>query len=144
MSALIEKFKMEHYEIIEVLKEVGGACILAKEGQSKLMSAKATLLDHIKVEDEKFYPVIWKVADQDKKLKEALEVFAKDLQSVTKVVLGFFDKYDKCIPSTRPLTDFETFYMVLCNRMRNEEDFLCVEYEKIAILFLKTNTKCFN
>ncbi len=60
------------------------------------------------------------------------------------VVSGFFDRYDKVFPGTRLLTDFETLYMVLRNRMRNEEDFLYVEYEKIAILFLKTNTKCFN
>ena len=131
MSALIEEFKREHCEIIEALKEVEGSGILTKEGQSKLMSVKATLLEHLKVEDERFYPVLWEVAGKDNKLKEELEVFAKDLESVTRVVLGFFDRYDKGILGTRLLTDFETLYMVLRNRMRNEENYLYDEYEKI-------------
>ena len=29
------------------------------------------------------------------KLKEALEVFAEDLESVSRFVFGFFDRYDK-------------------------------------------------
>lgn len=132
MSVLIEGFKREHSEIIEALNEVEELGILVDEGQSKLMSVKATLLEHLKDEDEKFYPVLWKKAEQNEKLKEELEVFAKDLDSVSRLVSGFFDRYDKGILGARLLRDFETLFMVLRNRMRNEENFLYGEYEKIV------------
>jgi len=131
MSALIEGFKREHSGIIEALREVEAHGILTKEGQAKLMSVKETLLGHLKEEDEKFYPILRKKAEQNKKLKEELDVFAKDLESVSKVVSGFFDRYDKGVLSAGLLTDFETLFMVLRNRMRNEENFLYGEYEKI-------------
>ncbi len=131
MSALIEKFKREHCEIIEALKEVEGLGILTKEGQSKLMSVKATLLEHLEEEDEKFYPVLLKEAERNRKLKEELEVFAKDLESVSRVVFSFFDRYDKGVLGEGLLTDFETLFMVLRNRMRNEENFLYGEFEEM-------------
>ncbi len=131
MSALIEGFKREHSGIIEALREVEVHGILTKEGQAKLMSVKETLLGHLKEEDEKFYPILRKKAEQNKKLKEELDVFAKDLESVSKVVSGFFDRYYKGILGTELLWDFETLFMVLRNRIKNEENILYGEYEKI-------------
>ena len=132
MSALIEEFKKEHSEIIEALKEVEELGILTKEGQAKLMSVKAALLEHLKEEDEKFYPILRKEAEQNKKLKEALDIFAKDLENVSKVVLEFFDRFDKGVLGTRLLWDFETLIMVLRNRIMNEEIFLYGYFEKVA------------
>ena len=131
MSVLIEKFKREHTEIIDALKEVEELGILRKEGQAKLMSVKTALHEHLKEEDEKFYPVLLKEAEQNKKLKEELEVFAKDLKNVSKVVFRFFERYDERVLGASLLRDFETLIMVLRNRMRNEENFLYGEYEKI-------------
>ena len=131
IPAMIEKFKREHYEIIKALAEIKELGALTKDGNDKLMSVKETLHEHLKEEDEKFYPILRKKAEQNKKLKEELDVFAKDLESVSKVVSGFFDRYDKGVLSAGLLTDFETLFMVLRNRMRNEENFLYDEYEKI-------------
>ncbi|MHC4269819.1 MAG: hemerythrin domain-containing protein [Planctomycetota bacterium] len=132
MSALIEEFKREHSEIVDALKEVEELGILSKEGQAKLMSVKAALLEHLKEEDEKFYPVLWKEAVQNKKLEKEIEVFAKDWEGVSKVVFRFFERYDERVLGASLLSDFETIIMVLRNRMRNEENFLYDEYEKIA------------
>ncbi|MFV1975840.1 MAG: hemerythrin domain-containing protein [Candidatus Scalindua sp.] len=132
MSALIEEFKKEHSEIIEALKEVEELGILTKEGQAKLMSVKAALLEHLKEEDEKFYPILRKEAEQNKKLKEELDIFAKDLENVSKVVLEFFDRFDKGVLGTRLLWDFETLIIVLRNRIMNEEIFLYGYFEKVA------------
>ncbi len=132
MSTLIEEFKKEHSEIIEALKEVEDLGILTIEGQAKLMSVKAALLEHIKEEDEKFYPILRKEAEQNKKLKEELDIFAKDLENVSKVVLEFFDRFDKGVLGTRLLWDFETLIMVLRNRIMNEEIFLYGYFEKVA------------
>ncbi len=131
MSALIEDFKRDHSEIVNALKEVKERGVFTKEGQAKLMSVKATLLGHLNKEDEEFYPVLWKEAVQNKKLKEELEEFAKDLENFSRFVFGFFDKYDKGIIGTSLFLDFETLFMVLDVRIKNEEKILYDEYEKI-------------
>ena len=132
MSALIEEFKKQHYEIIKALKEAEVLGILTEEGKAKLMSVKETLHEHLKDEDEKFYPVLWKEAEQNKKLKEELDIFAKDFESVSRIVLGFSDRFGKGILGESLLKEFETLITVLQNRMLNEETFLYGEYEKIA------------
>ncbi len=95
------------------------------------MSVKDTLHEHLKEEDEEFYPVLWKEAEQNKNLKEELEVFAKDFESVSRVVLGFSDRFDKGVLCEGLLKEFETLISVLQNRMLNEETFLYGEYIKI-------------
>jgi hypothetical protein len=131
LSSLIEKFKREHSEIVDVLKEVKELGFLTKEGQAKLMSIKAVLIEHIEEEDEKFYPILWREAEQNKKLKEKLEIYAKDLKKVSSVIFGFFDRYDKWVLGDKSVEEFEYLSKVLRYRMGNEEDSLYVEYEKI-------------
>jgi hypothetical protein len=132
MSALIEEFKREHYEIIKALKEVEELGILTKEGQVKLMSVKPSLIEHFSKEDEKLYPVLWKEAVQNKMLQEKLAIYAGDLEDVSNVVFGFFDRCDKEVLSEKSVEKFEHLLKVLRYRMGNEEIYLYAEYEKIA------------
>jgi hypothetical protein len=131
MSALIEGFKREHSEFVEAFKEVEELGIHTKEGQAKLMYLKVSLLGHLRKEDEEFYPVLIEAAGHNMKLKEALEVFAKDLESISRFVFGFFDRYDKGFLGEGLSRDFETLFMVIRNRMENEENILYEEYNKL-------------
>ena len=63
--------------------------------------------------------------------KEALEVFAKDLESASRFVFGFFDRCDKGPLEANLSRDFETLFMVIRDRMRNEENFLYGEYKEL-------------
>ncbi len=131
MTALIEEFKKEHSEIIDTLKEVRELGILSEEGQAKLRSAKESLLEHLKKEDERLYPVLRKEAEHNKKLKEILDVFAVDMENVSKVVLEFFDKYSEEVIDSAVPGEFEKLFAAFQNRIRNEEDILYEEHEKI-------------
>ncbi len=131
MAELIEGLKKEHSKIIETLKEIEELGVFAKEGHAKLMYLKVSLLEHLRKEDEGLYPVLRKAAGYNMKLKETLEVFAKDFERVSEFVFGFFDKCDKGFLGTNLSRDFETFFMVIRNRMWNEENFLYGEYEKL-------------
>ncbi len=132
MSPLIEEFKREHSEIIDALKECRELGIFTKKGHTKLIAVKESLLEHLKEEDEKFYPVLWQEAEQNKQLKEGLEAFSKDWGNVSSVAFEIFDRYDKEDLGDRLLLDFGTLFSVLRNRMRNEENFLYGEYEKMG------------
>ncbi len=131
MSALIEEFKKEHTEIIAMLNEVKELGILSKEGRAKLMSAKASLLAHLKKEDVKFYPVLYKEAENSVRLKNTLDLFAMDMEKVSSVVQRFFNKYSEGVVDEKSPTEFESFFTALSVRIRNEEDALYEEYETI-------------
>ncbi|MHC4270626.1 MAG: hemerythrin domain-containing protein [Planctomycetota bacterium] len=131
MSELIAELKREHSEIVDGLREVKELGVLTKEGKDKLMSIRVTLLKHFEKEDEKFYPILREAAGHNMKQKEVLEVYAKDLENVSEFVFGFFDRFDKGFLGERLSRDFETLFMVVRNRMNNEEDFLFGEYKKI-------------
>ncbi len=131
MSTLIEELKKEHSEIIATLNEVRELGILSKEGHAKLISAKESLLEHLKKEDERLYPVLKKEAEHNKKLKEILDVFAVDMENVSRVVMEFFDKYYEEVIDSAVSGAFEDIFAAFRNRIRNEEDILYEEYKKI-------------
>ncbi len=130
MSALIEEFKREHAKIFDILNEVRELGLLSREGQTKLMSAKASLLAHLKKEDEKLYPVLRKEAEDNESLKNTLDLFLMDMEKVSSVVQGFFDKYSEGVFDEEFPAKFEMLSAALKARIRNEEDALYEEYEK--------------
>ncbi len=131
MSALIDEFKKDHSEIIDTLKEIKELGVLSEEGQAKLISAKESLLEHLKKEDELLYPVLRKEAEHNEKLKELLDVFAKDMENVSRVVMDFFDKYSEDVIDSAVTDEFEHLFAAFRNRIRHEEDLLYEEHEKI-------------
>jgi hypothetical protein len=131
MSALIEEFRKEHSEILAMLNEIKELGVVTHKGQEKLMSVKSCLIEHFSKEDEKFYPVLYKAAEQNMKLKELLELLANDLQTLSIGVTKFFDKYDRGILDRMFEEEFENLFVALCKRMRQEEDILYKEYERM-------------
>ncbi|MDP6527358.1 MAG: hemerythrin domain-containing protein, partial [Candidatus Pacebacteria bacterium] len=103
----------------------------SEEGQAKLISAKESLLEHLKKEDELLYPVLRKEAEHNEKLKELLDVFAKDMENVSRVVMDFFDKYSEDVIDSAVTNEFEHLFAAFRNRIRHEEDLLYEEHEKI-------------
>ncbi|MHC4269981.1 MAG: hemerythrin domain-containing protein [Planctomycetota bacterium] len=129
MSILIEELKKEHAEIVATLNEVKKLGILSKEGQDKLMSLEASLLAHLEIEDDQMYPALRKEAEQNKDLKNTLDLFAMDMDNVSKVVQDFFDKYSEELSGEELPKDFENLYTALSKRISNEEESLYEEYE---------------
>ncbi len=131
MSALIEELKREHAEIIAMLNEVKELGIPSKEGQARLMSAKESLLAHIKKEEDQFYPVLRKEAEINKQLESILDLLAVSMMEASRVALEFFDKYSRGVSGKEFPKEFENLFVVLDKRIRNEEDILFPVYEKI-------------
>ena len=131
MSALINEFKKDHTKILDTLKEIKELGVLSEEGQAKLISAKESLLEHLKKEDERLYPVLRKEAEHNVKLKEILDVFAMDMENVSRVVMDFFDKYSEDVIDSAVTDEFEHLFAAFRNRIRHEEDILYEEYEKL-------------
>jgi hypothetical protein len=131
MSELIEEFKVEHSKILALLNEVKKLGIHSEEGRSKLISAKSYLLKHLSKENERLYPVLKKEAEHNKSLQNELDIFAIDPEYLTRVVLEFFDDYSGGAIDKDFQINFESLYAALNARIRNEEEALYQEYEKI-------------
>ena len=113
MSILIEELKKEHSEIVATLNEVKELGILSEEGQDKLMSLEVSLLAHLGIEDDQLYPVLKKEAEHYNSIKDTLELFAMDMENVSKIVLEFFEKYSEGFSGVeldKLSEDFEIFF----------------------------------
>ena len=129
MSALIEEFKREHSEILAILNEAKELGILSKEGQSKLMSVKEILLEHLWNENERLYPVLWKEAEHNNDIKDVLDLFAVEMENVSIIVQEFFDKYYGGVIDEDFPREFERFFAAISKRIKEEEDILYDEYD---------------
>tara|TARA_B100000315_G_C14166322_1_gene402446 strand:+ start:144 stop:548 length:405 start_codon:yes stop_codon:yes gene_type:complete len=132
MIALIEEFRKEHSEILAMLNEIKELGVLTHKGQAKLMSVKSRLSEHFSKEDEKYYPVLYKAAEQNEKLKGLLELLANSLQTLSIGMAEFFDKYNRGILDTKFEEEFENLFVALCKRMKQEEFILYDEYNMLS------------
>ncbi len=129
MSILIEELKKEHTEIVAALNDVKKLGILSKEGQDKLMSVQTSLLAHLEMEDDQLYPRLRKEAENNKDLKNTLDLFEMDMENVSTIVHEFFDKYSEGFSGEELQEDFEKLLAALSKRISNEEASLYEEYE---------------
>ena len=129
MSILIEELKKEHSGIIATLNEVKKLGILSKEGQDKLISVQTSLLAHLEMEDDQLYPILRKQAENNKDLKNTLDLFEMDMENVSTIVQEFFDKYSEEFSGEKLQEDFRNLFAALSKRISNEEAALYEEYE---------------
>ena len=132
MSKLIDELKKEHTRITTTLNKVEKIGAFSKKGQEVLLSAKSTLLSHLKKEDEQLYPVLRESAKKDTALKRTLDMFAKDMEEISKSVLEFFDKYSEGGSGMEFAVDYGRFFAALSSRIRREEDILYAKYNEIT------------
>ena len=131
MSVLIEELKKEHLEITAALDEVNEIGINSKEGQYKLLSLKERILRHLKKEDERIFPLLRAEAEYNKKLKKTLDLYATNLSNVTVDAQKFFDRHCKRDTNIMFVGEFVALFTAINARMKNEEEIIFKEYEKI-------------
>jgi hypothetical protein len=95
----------------------------------QFIKIKSQLLAHWQLEDNELYPVLFQEAEVNHVLSATLEIFAKDMNTVTKSVFDFYDKYSST--NTWDEFDFDLQRVVgkLKMRMRNEEKNLFRAYD---------------
>lgn len=131
MSRLIDELKKEHLIIVDVLDHVSRLGVNSKEGQQRLIDAKNGLLAHLRKEDEQLYPALNRAAEKDARLKQTLDLFAKDMTEISKGAMDFFGKYSKGGSGLDFARDVGKLFIVLKSRISKEEDIIYKEYEKI-------------
>ncbi len=131
MSILIEELKKEHSELLATLSKVKELGILSKEGQDKLMSLEVSLHANLEMEDEQLYPALRKEAEHSNSIKDTLELFAIDMENVSKIVREYSEGFSG-LELNKLSDDFENFFTALTKRICNEEESLYEEYETLG------------
>jgi len=132
MSPLVSKLKNEHALLVQTLADVQKLGIGTAEGKAKLMAAKTALLAHLNLEDSQLYPTLRRAAEADGALKTTLDIFARDMDGISKAALGFFDKYANGGSGTEFGKDYGLLHAALAQRIRKEENTLYPEYDRIS------------
>jgi len=132
LNELIEELKAEHKILLNILDNINKSGIGTQEGRMTLLTAKTTLLEHLKKEDTALYPVLWQGAAKDFNLKESLQLFASDMNKISANAIHFFDKYKEGDSGITFASDYGTLLGTLRIRIRREEEILYNEYQKLT------------
>ena len=132
MSKFIENLKSEHrklFKLLELCKK--GQGIVGGEWKNDLFSAKNLFIGHLKKEDNSLYPELLKAAEKDTGLKKKTDKFIEDMKSISKKALAFFNQYTSVSAGTEFVRDYAEVEILLKSRMKQEEENLFPEYEKL-------------
>ena len=132
MSDLVDRLKKEHNILVEALDSMMKLGVTTKDGQEKLYEVKETLLAHLSLEDKELYPVLRKAAESDDSVKSTLDIFAKDMEEISKTALSFFAKYAQGGDSLEFAKELGRLLAALRNRIGREEDVLYKQYDKLV------------
>ncbi len=132
MPRLLADLKEDHASILKILNEVKTLGIGSKAGQEKLLSAKTLLLSHIQKEDQHFYPVLHRAAEQNDGLKRTLMYFSDDMENVSRKAMDLFNKYAGGGSAEEFSGEITILYMTLKDRIRTEEEVLFRKYEELG------------
>jgi HKD family nuclease len=86
------------------------------------------------MEDDELYPTLRKEAEHYNSIKDTLDLFAIDMENVSKIVREFFEKYSEGFSGMdikKISEDFENLLAALTKRIGNEEESLYEEYEAL-------------
>lgn len=131
MTILIDQLKTGHHIIFKTLEKARQFGIGSREGQMELLLAKSSLLAHLKTEDVRLYPALRSTAQTNRSMKLTLDSFAKDMDEISRLAIGFFDKYSNGGSGIEFARDFGRLYAMLKIRMHKEENILYRQYEQL-------------
>ena len=130
--SLITELKQEHEILFTSLDELKTFDLTSQERWEKLVVLKGILLDHLKKEDEQFYPVLREEAKSDVGLKNMLLEYARDMDEITAFVGEFYEKYAVGGGGGDNFEeDFGLLYSTLSQRISREESILFEKYSQL-------------
>lgn len=131
-SILVYELKKDHEAVLALLEKLRTANIESKETQGCILSIKTALLAHLRKEDTQLYPALKRAAEKDDNLKQTLNLFAQDMDTVAKTALDFVDKYAKGGDKFSFARDLGKITVAVKTRISKEEKILYNKFDQIA------------
>lgn len=133
MRRIVPQLKHDHAELKAVLEEVRQQGIGTPAGRQTLLAARALFVDHIRREDEEFYPDYRRLARQDPSRAATADQFSQEMVALGGQILAFFDKYRDGGSGIEFAVDFGRMAALLQSRWHKEEAILYARYEEMAM-----------
>ncbi len=128
---MITILKEEHSKVLDMLKELKG--LSPEETARRLKEIEKALLAHLEKEDRDFYPVLQRASERDQEIRDTLEVFARDMEKISKDIQLFFERYSRSEAlDIEFMIDLGRVITTLEGRIKKEETILFPLYERIA------------
>jgi len=131
MANVVSKLKLEHAELRNVLEQVRAHGIGTQAGRDALHAARALFVDHIRHEDESFYPGFRELSRGDAAQGSIADKFAGEMTELGGKILAFFDKYKDGGSGMEFAMEFGRMHAALNSRWHKEESFLYARYEEM-------------
>ncbi|MFV3076265.1 hemerythrin domain-containing protein [Niveispirillum fermenti] len=132
MGRIVPRLKDDHAELKRVLEDVRRQGIGTPDGQRTLLAARDLFIDHIRRENEEFYPDYRRLALRDPVRAAMAEQFSAEMVELGGRVLAFFDKYRDGGSGLEFAVDFGRMSALLQSRLHKEEAILYARYEEMA------------
>ena len=130
MSDLIAELRMEHLDLSVSFGNLKNVDIASEEGRRELQIIKATLLSHLRKENEQLYPKLREAAFNNLKLQETIDWFTRDTARILAVLILFLDKYASGGPRMAFRRDYNRLNTILNALISQEEKIIYEEYQK--------------
>jgi len=132
MTDMVAKLKLEHADLRNVLEQVRTHGIGTQAGREALHAARKLFVDHIRHEDENFYPGFRELTRGDAATGAIADKFAAEMTELGAKILSFFAKYENGGSGMEFAMDFGRMHAALNSRWHKEEAFLYARYEELA------------
>jgi len=134
VAKLTDDLKKDHAEIAALLEQLKDRRTSHQEAHKILISARSTLLKHLRKEDAHLYPLLNTAAQKDAALKKTLDFYMKDMEQITRSAETFFDAYTKkdAELNIEFAVAFGKLFADLSRRLRSEESTIYREYDKLC------------
>ena len=131
MSILTDELAEDHAAILKLLDQAGAEGVETRTGQETLRTAKEVLLSHFRKEDTVVYPALMKASEKDIDIRQMLNVFLLDLESITRSAMQFLDTYCDGGAPEGFKKDLDSFKKALRDRIYKEESVLYTRYDAL-------------
>lgn len=133
---VVSDLKQQHQKMAEACKRLADSTGTADGSglYSQLNQIKSMLTDHLRIEDNQFYPELMKAAEKDATVAGVAKAYMTSMGQISQVVGQFFTKYDSggAINSQKQkfADDWRQIVAALERRIASEEKSLYPLYEK--------------
>jgi len=131
MRDIVSELKMEHANLRNVLETVRSHGIGTQAGRDALHAARKLFVEHIRHEDDTFYPRFRDLSRNDPTRSEIAEKFAAEMTELGAKILAFFEKYKDGGSGMEFAMDFGRMHAVLNSRWHKEEAFLYAKFQEL-------------
>jgi len=126
---LIRELTQEHARILNSLMAMDELGIGTQEGLTALRRARQELISHMNKEEMLIYEPLRTKSASNQALRRTVQIFTQDIPSLTREVLGFFEKYEAGEADSAYADNYSAMIAQLKTRIRREETILFKEYQ---------------